>query len=297
VKYCSNCGKAGVEGMKFCPQCGQSLTGADSEEQRYVSKPEAARRGVATDVDYAKPRRFDPINKRTQLLLWLLVILVVLDVGAVFSDLAQAELINRAIMGQTVTEAEALANDNRQAAIGAGQTVLYIAYLVVFLMWIYRADKNLRSLRAAGLSFTPGWAVGWFFVPFMNLFRPYQVVSEIWKASDPKVDTTDDTSWKAVATAPIVGCWWVLFLISTFVANITLRLAFGGMELSDLLQSTYAYMVSDGIDVVYLLTTVFMVRWISQFQEAKAKLIGSTFDKNTELSPDNANAYTRQGLR
>ena len=124
MRYCPNCGKAGVEGMRFCPECGQSLIAVSSEEQRYVPKPEAARREIAMDVGYAKPRRFDPINKRTQLLLCLLVILVILDVAAVFSGVAQAELINRAIMGQTVTEAEAVANDNRQAAIGAGQTVL-----------------------------------------------------------------------------------------------------------------------------------------------------------------------------
>ena len=145
MKYCPNCGKAGVEGMKFCPQCGRSLASIDSEEQRYAPEPGAAKGEIATPVGHERQRRFDPINKRTQLLLCLLVILVVLDVAAVFSDLAQAELINRAMMGQIVTEAEAVANDNRQAAIGAGQTVLYIAYLVVFLMWIYRAN-NLYSL-------------------------------------------------------------------------------------------------------------------------------------------------------
>ena len=25
MKYCPNYGKAGIEGMKFCPQCGQKL--------------------------------------------------------------------------------------------------------------------------------------------------------------------------------------------------------------------------------------------------------------------------------
>lgn len=228
------------------------------------------------DVDYEKQQRFESINKRTQLLFWILVILLVLSIVAVFSDLAQAKLINRAIRGETITESEAIANDARQAAIGFGQTVLYIASFVVLCMWIYRANKNLRSLRAAGLRFTPGWAVGWFFIPIVNLFRPYQVVSEIWKASDPKVDTTDDTSWKAVATSPIVGCWWALFLISAFVAQIAMRLVFSGIELSDLLNATYAYMVSDGLDVAYLLTTIFMVQGISQFQEAKNKVISST---------------------
>jgi len=226
------------------------------------------------DVGYEKQQRFESINKRTQLLFWILVILMVLSIVAFFSDFAQAELINRAIRGEAITESEAIANDARQAAIGFVQIVLGIICAVVFLMWIHRANKNLRSLRAADLRFTPGWAVGWFFVPIMNLFRPYQVVSEIWKASDPKVDTTDDTSWKAVGTSPIVGFWWALFLISAFVARM-LPVPPSGEELLDLLNSTYAYMVYDGIYIAFLLTIIFMVRRISQFQEAKNKLISS----------------------
>jgi len=284
MKYCPSCGKPGVEGMKFCPRCGQRLASFDLEEkQGYVSKPEAAKKEVAMGVGYEKQQQFESINKRTQVLFWIFILLIVLDIIAVFSDLSQADLINRVIRGEDVTESELIANDNRQAAIGFGQTVLYIAEAAVFFMWIYRANKNLRSLHTAGLRFTPGWAVGWFFIPFMNLFRPYQVVSEIWKASDPKVGTADDTSWEAVVTSPIVGCWWALFLISNFAANIAIRTAFGGIELSDLLNSTYAYMVSDGIDVVYLLTTIFMVRGISQFQETKNKLISSSFSADTGL--------------
>jgi hypothetical protein len=234
-------------------------------------------------VGYEKQQQFESINKRTQVLFWILVLLMVLDIIAVFSDLAQAELINRVIRGEDVTESELIANDNRQAAISFPLTVLYIVYLVVFFMWIYRANKNLRSLRAAGLRFTPGWSVGWFFVPFMNLFRPYQVVSEIWKASTPKVNIADDTSWKSVVTPPIVGCWWALFLISAFIARIAIQSIFSGIELSDLLDSTYAYMVSEAIDVVYALTTIFMVRRISQFQETKNKLMSSSFSPDTGL--------------
>jgi hypothetical protein len=41
MKYCPNCGKVGIEGMEFCPRCGQRLTGFDSKEkQGYVHWPE-----------------------------------------------------------------------------------------------------------------------------------------------------------------------------------------------------------------------------------------------------------------
>jgi len=40
-----NCGKSEIEGLKFCPQCGQRLTGFDLEErQRSVWKPEVPRK-------------------------------------------------------------------------------------------------------------------------------------------------------------------------------------------------------------------------------------------------------------
>ena len=203
------------------------------------------------------------------------ILLAILNVIAVISGYAQAELLNRAISGETITLAEATSNDSRQALIGFGQTALYIAAAVLFLIWIHRAHKNLASLHATDLRFTPGWAVGWFFVPIMSLFRPYQVASEIHKASDPNVDTTDAISRKNVATSPIVGWWWAFFLISNFVANIALRTVFSGEELSDLLTSTYAYMVSDAVDIVHILIAILMVRRIGQFQEAKNKLISS----------------------
>ena len=229
------------------------------------------------NVGLQKQPQFESINKRTKWVFWIFIALMILNIIAVLSGYAEAELLNRAISGGIVTEAEAMSNDTRQALIGFVQFALYVAAGVAFLIWIHRAHRNLPSLHAADLRFTPGWAVGWFFVPIMSLFRPYQVASEIWKASDPNVDTIDNTSWKNVATSPIVGWWWAFFLISNFVANIAVRTVFRGEELSDLLTSTYAYMVSDAIDVVGILITILMVRRISQFQETKNKLISSPF--------------------
>jgi Na+/proline symporter len=114
------------------------------------------------------------------------------------------------------------------------------------------------------------------FVPIMFLFRPYQVVSEIWKVSDPKVDLIDGAAWKNAKTSSIVGWWWAFFLISNFLGQIVFRMTLGAEEPPELLASTYTYMVSDSIDVVGMLITILMVRRISQFQEAKKNVISST---------------------
>ncbi len=73
------------------------------------------------------------------------------------------------------------------AAISALLTLLaFIATSVPFLMWIHRANRNARALGAQDMRFTPGWSVGWFFVPLLSLWKPYQAMKEIWRASqDP----------------------------------------------------------------------------------------------------------------
>ncbi len=230
---------------------------------------------------------FTPINNLAKWVVWIFIVLMILYIIAVISGYAQAELLNRAISGRVVTQFEALANDEREALIAYLQIALIIASGIVFLRWIHRAHKNLPSLRVVGLRFTPGWAVGWFFVPIMSLFRPYQVVSEIWKASDPGADLTDAASWQNAATSSIVGWWWALFLISNYLSQFAARLLLRGETLSELLTSTYVYMASDAIDVVGIIVTILMVRRISQLQETKNKLIISLEQRSLAYNTNN----------
>lgn len=231
---------------------------------------------MTTDINYDKQKQFRSASNLTKWVCWLYVILAIVSAIAIASGYAQAELLNRAISGEVITWSEATANDTRVSLVGMAQFVLFFPSFIVFLIWIYRTHKNLPYLHAEGLRFTPGWSVGWFFVPIMNLFRPYQVVSETWKASNPEIDMSDSVSWQKSASSPIVGWWWAFFLISSFVAQIAVRIAFSGEELSDFLATTYAYMVSDAVDIVWIIITIFLVRGISQFQETKYGLISSS---------------------
>ncbi len=202
----------------------------------------------------------------------IFVILAVIDIIAVFSGYAQAGLLSRIQNGAIVTDQEAVANDTRQTIVAYTQTFLYIVSAVLFLVWLYRTSKNLPSLGAQNVRFSPGWAVGWFFIPIMNLLRPYQVVSEIERLSEPD---NDPHIVGFRNNFNIVAWWWTFYLISNFIGQIVMRIALRGESLSDYLTSTYAYMVSDSIDVVGIIITVMMVRQITRFQEAKNRQLNS----------------------
>lgn len=61
--------------------------------------------------------------------------------------------------------------------------VVFIILAVFICMWIHRSHHNLFAMGTRGLEYTPGWSVGWFFVPIMTLWKPYGAMKELWMAS------------------------------------------------------------------------------------------------------------------
>jgi hypothetical protein len=74
-----------------------------------------------------------------------------------------------------------------------------------FLKWIYRANLNARGFGAR-LHYTPGWAIGCYFVPIACFYQPYLAMKEIWQASINPGDWSDQT------TPGLLRCWWALSL-------------------------------------------------------------------------------------
>ncbi len=71
--------------------------------------------------------------------------------------------------------------------------------------------RNLRPLGAEGVAYSPGWAVAYYFIPIVNLFRPFQVMRDTWRASDSR--HADGTQWMTAATPALIGVWWAIYLL------------------------------------------------------------------------------------
>jgi hypothetical protein len=99
--------------------------------------------------------------------------------------------------------------------------LLNIVGMVLYCVWIYRANKNARALGARGMTITPGWAVGFHFIPILNLFKPYQAAKEIYQASGPDVGPED---WQASPAPGWILGWWLTWLLANFMANIDFRM-------------------------------------------------------------------------
>ena len=96
--------------------------------------------------------------------------------------------------------------------------VVYIITAIIFLDWVKRVNTNLRALSGEEMRFTPGWSIGWYFVPFMNIYKPYQVMKELWRVVHKQEIQSDF----------VVSCWWFFCVFAAIfgrMSNRTIRVA------------------------------------------------------------------------
>ena len=112
--------------------------------------------------------------------------------------------------------------------------------LVKWLNSCYRFAKE--SLGATGFKNERWTAAGWI-IPIFNLFKPYQIINEIYKAGAPIYTTSD--GWKKESGSGLLLTWWIFWAVTHFIGTIvgkqllrgamrddvTLQQVIGGTEL------------------------------------------------------------------
>ena len=210
---------------------------------------------------------------RAQAAIVLFLLYAAVCLFAILSNLLQLDLLSRVAAGGKVTPAEAAFNDLRQTAVALFGVVVFIAGLVVFLTWVHRAYRNLRALGnpERSISSSPGWAVGGFFIPFVNIYMPYKAVREIWELSDPGVRTEDDLMFSSPGTAPLVLVWWVVWLASGVFNFAVSRMAADAKTIDMLLWVTKGLILMRAVNIANALLTVLVVRGLDRRQEERAR--------------------------
>lgn len=96
-------------------------------------------------------------------------------------------------------------------------TALFACFVIVG-RWIYRASKNAHTFDA-DLTISPGWAVGWYFVPLANLFKPFEAMKETWLASH------FGGNWHRETAPSVLNWWWGLWILTNILGNISFKIA------------------------------------------------------------------------
>jgi serine/threonine protein kinase len=248
------------------------VTGAPDREGPITGAAPTLREGPVAVEGYLPLRR---PARRVKAALWVSILLALASAAVNFAD-TQAALV---LFGDQ-------ASGDLYLWVGAVQAAWFPFTAGLWLAWFRRAYRNLPALGARRLRYRPWWAVGAWLLPVFSLFRPKQLLNDIWRASDPSLPPDQAAAWRGRPVAELLGWWWLAFVASILVRSITtsaVHAAADFMLLGLLPDQLDRFQASAGMQVLADLLTVLcgllalrVVRRTTARQEERATRLAAT---------------------
>ncbi len=219
---------------------------------------------------------FKDLSKRSSKVLMASYItiasLLAVQIGTLF-ELSLLEDIN---LGNYSSSAELdLRIENNDLWIGIISTIsglAMITYVVLFFMWIYRSNSNSHTFTNEKLKHTPGWSVGWFFIPVANIWKSYQIPAEIWKVSKAGPD------YKRKSTTPLtLKLWWIAWIVDSLFSQISYNITDKAVETHELINADRILFSSNIVSIIAIFLTIKLVKEVTLLQENQSHHISEIF--------------------
>ena len=230
---CERCGAAG-QGSRYCTRCGNDrqpdaarLPTADAMEAASLNEAWLREHPEAPDP-FAAPERpatpkpapsvpyRDPTTRARLARSWLRV-MVALSALFVLLDIAHLSVLGSVDEVGYFSSSSVAASKDRLAVAAVVLLVAQLLCAGFFIAWMHRAYRNVDAL-GEHRRFGAGWAIGSWFTPILNLFRPKQIADDIWRAGTSRGPTR------------LLNVWWGLFIVSTIVDRVGNRLDDGSLH-------------------------------------------------------------------
>jgi len=207
-----------------------------------------------------------PPRKLAIFVMCLLGIFGLFEVIGMITVGSEIRLLQRAADGQSVSRAAIEANDARRAVFSSAYSLFFLFTAVMFCIWLNLASKTVRCLRGGAMEFSPGWTVGWFFVPIAHLWKPYQAVRELWKASEPTAIGEKEFYWRQNNTPALLPLWWASWLISNFLSYASWNFYSDAQSAQAVLTADWIEIAAGAAGIPCTILALFLVRGINQRQ-------------------------------
>lgn len=190
----------------------------------------------------------------TSILVFLLVAYALCASSVAIANAAYPALLDNAESVDGVGESVALLV---MVVMGLGTVPVLLMIVVLWCVWTYRAATNARVFGAQ-LTDSPGWAVGNWFIPFVNLIKPYNSMKQLYQSADPDVDADE---FMLAAVPALFPAWWFFWIASNMLSNLSFRL--GNMP-------SFVHLTEGALDIAVASTAAMVLLEVSRRQDAKS---------------------------
>ncbi|MER5207160.1 DUF4328 domain-containing protein [Streptomyces sp. NPDC002825] len=189
---------------------------------------------------------------------------VALLAGNIFFDvlLGGVETSELGADGAGTSESDAFAPADGAYALAG---LVYLATIVVFIIWFHRLRNNAEVWASDLQTRTPGFAIGGWFIPFGNLWIPRSIAVEIWRASRWEPYAAD-----AKGELTLLNSWWVCFVVGGLVDSIAGRLYEDAGTVEEWNTATFWSLAGYGLNITAAVLAILLVRRMTSMQHAKA---------------------------
>jgi hypothetical protein len=183
------------------------------------------------------------------------------------STFFQYLLLKSVAEGYSITTEAANSNDFRQSIIAILFAILYLFSMVFFIQWFRRAYFN-QEIKFKSMASSNGWASGAWFVPIMNLFKPFQLMQEIYENAESYLLDKKLIDEKK-SRKSIIGWWWGLWIGTGVLSRISSSFLGSADDLGELIAST---LFSIFMVVIFIPLSILTVMTIQNYNEMELLL-------------------------
>ncbi len=251
-----------MDNLRLCKRCVKQkfdkeqgvLCGLTNEKPNFIDDCPDFERDDNIKVYFKSPLR--PNEQRAKIAIIFIWVILVIEFISIFSNILQYNLLQSVINGNFITNEELEQNDLREQIIGW----LYLAASVIsgitFIMWFRRAYFNLHQ-KVKNLSHGEGWASGSWFVPIISLYRPYQIMKELYVETEKLLKKRDLLHIENLSTK-YLSIWWALWIISNLLGQIYFR--YPTNTIQDISNATIVDFISSAIGIPLAIITIRIIK-------------------------------------
>jgi hypothetical protein len=217
-----------------------------------------------------------PNKKRANTAIIFIWIIFGIEILSLFSSFLQYMLLNDASTGKFISEESANLNDLREKIIGFTHVIIFIISGIIFIRWFRRAYYNLH-LVVDKLNHSEGWAAGFWFIPIANMYRPFQIMKELFGETINYLRKNNIES--NIPSLKPINWWWSLWIINEILGRIIFQYSRRAETIDELIFSTKLDMVGCLIGLPLCIITVSVIKNYSLLEDKLIKIDRENFNQ------------------
>jgi hypothetical protein len=206
---------------------------------------------------------YEPLAGRRRAVTITFCALMAVNLIAVLFSMADLNMLDRIESGELVGDDEIDAHDARVAAVALVQMLAYVVCGIVFIRWLRAAYRNLDRVALGVRRYGHGWAIGAWFVPFLNFWRPKQIVNDVWRGSGIPTD---------YGRPPLLLLvWWLSWLAGLIFVRLALPPTLEQDTIDDLRTADFWHIISDLWDIANAVMAISVVGLLTRRLDRRAQ--------------------------